>query len=356
MALEIKVGMDPEFMAKCNDMFIYPGLGREQAGLVGQSDRVRDKIRNVTADEFGHCVEIRPVHAANGKQLVLNVIDAMSSLPKCFTYHAVNTHRMDKKTCIALIRRLGRKDISPSLNIYGKDVLDDCPADIKARQLGQRLLFCGTHMHLSARREIQIRVNDDVHTDYENVQLPVQTLVKIFDTLIFGCFDDDDEFNVGRYRSRGFYEEKPHGGFEYRSLGSTAMTPIRIKLIADLMIDITQHVLDNIDDIMFNGLTLKHEFPMYGGTPLQQEIHANLCRLECTKPLGKDVDLRMEWVPFAEEYVIPEPVKELKRYTNEEILIAMHRHNGDVGNAARALGCSRSTIVRRMKKLTEDYK
>lgn len=390
--LEFKVGMDPEFMAKCNGSFIYPILGEEQTGLIGQSDKVKERLQDLDADEFGHCVEIRPKEATSGKQLVLNAIDAISKLPDCFTYHAMNTHLMPKKEFFSMLRKLGRKDLSQSQNIYDKDILDDCPAELEARQNGQRLVFCGAHMHISAQRRINVMEEGKVYQDYENVELPVKTLVRAFDDTLFDWFEDDKDFNIGRYRSKGFYERKAHGGFEYRSLGSTVMTPKRIMLIADTMLNVTRHIMSHLDEYMFNGDNIVSSFIRNGIMPNDAMEH--------TKPYNGH-DLRRIWLPFVEwqhadtewgfESVLeslgvdpltgtePEeeresgkespdppskktPIKKTpnwspgahSQYKDKEIIAAMKKHGGVISRAANELGCSWTAVGNRMKKFDRE--
>ena len=126
MSITIKIGLDPEFMAKYKGSYIYPRLGRSNPAISGLPkatlDTIAMKLARTGADEFGHCVEIRPKEATDGKQLVLNTIDTMATLPEDFCYYGENTHRMDKALFIKLVRTLGRKELSESKNIYGQDI------------------------------------------------------------------------------------------------------------------------------------------------------------------------------------------------------------------------------------------
>jgi len=296
--MDIRIGMDPEFMVKYKGEYVYPRLGSGNAVLneLPHDHPDRSLLAKIDADEFGHCAEIRPAAARNGKELVLNMISAMEKLPKCFTYHSDNIHTMDKRLFIQLIRALGHKDLSESKNIYGKDILDDCKADIDARVKGLRLVFCGCHMHLSASKTVVVTGTVDGHRctleEDKAVDLPVRQLVGLFDKYLFPVLRTDRGFDVGRYRSMGFYEHKFHGGFEYRSLGASAMTPTRIRLIADIMIALTKLFMDKQDDLFFQSFTMNR-------TPqldLPADLIAMLDKLALTKRISGD--LRKAWVPF----------------------------------------------------------
>lgn len=296
--MKIKVGTDPEFMAKYGKNYIYPILkvdGNECIASTGDSD-LGMAVYSLSADEFGHCVEIRPEEAESGEQLVLNTIKEMAKLPKCFTYHTDNKHLMSKSKFIQIIRTLRRKDLNESLNIYGTDILDDCEADIEARKNGQRLLFCGCHMHISATRSVSITEGQTTLLKRENVELPVQTLVWLFDRIIFPNLSEDPDFFVGRYRSPGFYEHKGHGGFEYRSLGSSTLTPRRMMLVADIMIEITKRALPLIDETLKDlcaYISNSNDVVKTIGKHVQP-MTDELCR---TKPIDGD-DLLKRWVPY----------------------------------------------------------
>jgi hypothetical protein len=291
---KVKVGMDPEFMVKYEGEYVYPRLGKANLDWekLSEGDEVVRSIYSVAADEFGHCAEIRPTEAETGKELVLNMISAMAELPRCFTYHSDNTHTMPKKTLFKLVRSLGRKDLSESRNIYGTDILDDCPADIKARKDGLRLVFCGCHMHISVTEQVSIRVDDDWIREDQTVKVPVPVLVGMFDEYIFPALQSDQGFNVGRYRAPGFYEYKGHGGFEYRSLGASALTPTRILLVADIMIELTKYVLKYQHDLLFRSYTMKDR-PLI---KLPDDVLEMLDALKATK--RHSGDLRALWVPF----------------------------------------------------------
>ena len=288
--IKIKVGLDPEFMVKYNGDYTYPIL-RDPKNFASRDDY--NALFKIDMDEFGHCAEIRPTEGTTGKEVVLNTIDTMASLPALFKYYSDNTHQMDKKTFIKVLRKIGRKDLSESKNIYDVDILDDCAMDLKVRQAGKRLLFCGCHMHLSAEESFNHQVKGESVRITRNHKLPVKALVWLFDNLIFACMEDDKHFNVGRYRRTGFYELKGHGGFEYRSLGASALTPTRIRLISDLMIKITETVIANLDEYVF--LTAKPGVSL-GNLTFSQEVHDMLIALAKTKSCTSD--LRKLWVPF----------------------------------------------------------
>jgi hypothetical protein len=293
--MKIFIGTDPEFMAKYGKHYVYPILGVRGNDCLPDDNNLRFAVSSLSADEFGHCVEIRPTAAESGEQLVLNTIHALAKLPRCFSYHANNTHLIDKKKFIEIIRSVGRKDLSQSINVYGKDILDDCEADIEARKNGQRLLFCGCHMHISATRSVHITKNDQTFSRQENVELPVKTLVWLFDQIIFPCFRTDPDFEIGRYRSPGFYELKGHGGFEYRSLGSSTLTPRRLMLVADIMIEIVKRALPLIDEIMLTTCTGSRNGRDVVGS-IAKHVEREVAELKRTKPVT--TDLLKAWVPY----------------------------------------------------------
>ncbi len=297
--LEIKIGLDPEFMAKYKGKYIYPLLRGDNPVFKSMPADVLksllQELNKLSADEFGHCVEIRPIEANSGKQLVLNTIDTMAKLPSDFLYYGENSHCMDKAPFINLVRKLGRKELSESKNIYDQDILDDCPADLKARQAGKRLTFCGCHMHISAKRKVSITKDGVTLSENINVPLPEKALVALFDEFLFKPMSKDPGFKIGRYRSPGFYEKKSHGGFEYRSLGASALTPKRLLLIADIMKKVTEHVIsiENVSEILFNKYGHK---TVVSGLEFPKEICEMVDALSKTKPVKSD--LRSLWVPF----------------------------------------------------------
>lgn len=290
MAVDIKIGLDPEFMMKFKGEYIYPKLGlagNPKLNSLPKNSPEADALRDVSYDEFGHCVEIRPKEASTAKQVVLNTISAMAKLPDCFNYYSENSHILDKKILIAIMRKIGNKDMSHSINIYGGDILDDCPADIAARKDGKRLLFCGGHMHVSATDTIITRVDGVNHSKKVNIPLPVQTLVRLFDKYLFTPLVKDNHFDIGRYRQRGFYELKTmHGGFEYRSLGSSMLTPRRVLLVSEIMIELTKFCLNpnTIDVAMFGARNItsfvpKHILQLSEELGKTDEVKSNLRKL-----------------------------------------------------------------------------
>jgi hypothetical protein len=292
----IKIGSDPEFMValrKSSERYIYPGLGVAGNNLDKEAETIRYGLLRLGADELGHCAEIRPCPATNPEDFVLNITKGIATLPKCFKYYAENTCRIDKKLLFGLIRRAGGKELSPSTNIYGKDILDDCEEDLKARKAGKRLLFCGCHIHLSATEIVEHRKGGKSTKSEVVRELPIELLVYLFDNLVFSTMEGDPEFNIGRYRSKGFYEEKPHGGFEYRSLGSTALQPNRMFLIAKIMLDVTEYVMEENREVM--GLLLE------GGKRklLKSVEHMVKSEVEQLRQIDRiDRDLQKLWVNY----------------------------------------------------------
>jgi hypothetical protein len=287
MTKKVYVGTDPEFMVQGGKgNYLYP------LAIEGYSP-----LRAVGHDEFGHCIEIRPKEATSGEGLVLNTMTKMAELPKghkrdVYAYTADNAHSMDRKTFNKLIRAQGGKSLSESKNIYGLDILSDenCPADMAARKKGQRLLFCGMHMHISCYEERTITVKSDQGKDIKHelkdaITLPAKSLTRLFDHYLFDNLRSDVDFDIGRYRSKGFYERKPHGGFEYRSLGASALTPERLSIIADIMIEI----VESFDQINFGLTDPKQE-------TTTKKLEGLVKNLKATKP--HKGCLRKLWVPW----------------------------------------------------------
>lgn len=294
--LVFKIGSDPELMVKYKGEYIYPKLGRSNEIFESGKEKIPIiSLRHVGYDEFGHCAEIRPNSADTGKQLVLNIIDTMSELPECFKYYTENVHNISHAYFKKLIRASNGKPVPKCLNVYGKDILDECPASIEAINNGQRLLSCGCHMHISCTMHITDIVDKKEISLTKNVELPAKYLTRLFDTHIFESLSKarDDGFNVGRYRSIGFYETKSHGGFEYRSLGASTLTPKRILLVANMMLDITKHVMTNINEVLFNESMAKGAYVI---CDIPKEITEMATELSKTKQ--ESGNIRDLWVKF----------------------------------------------------------
>ena len=147
------------------------------------------------------------------------------------------------------------------------------------------------HVHISAYKDIEYkRWNEEKKCSISETQkvfidLPKITLVKLFDKYIFDALKDDFDFVAGRYRQPGYYEEKTHGGFEYRSLGSTAFTPKRVAIIFDMVKIIVKNY-----DLLINYVDKSED-------PVTDSIHLILSklktRLEKTKP---STNLFKSWV------------------------------------------------------------
>jgi hypothetical protein len=148
------------------------------------------------------------------------------------------------------------------------------------------------HVHVSAIsvdfQDIKIGDKTENKRVEMPIALPIHVLVYLFDHHIFNalCVAGDDNIDVGRYRSKGFYETKSREGhhFEYRSLGSSAFTPARVKIIFDMV----KEIMDNIDfyaiQVMCNtGKTSQRLAKLYD-------------QLKDTKQATED--LRKLWVPW----------------------------------------------------------
>jgi hypothetical protein len=281
----IKIGLDAEFMAYKGSKVIYPIM----------PEGLKTGVRQFGCDEFGHCVEARPKEADNANELITNVMKAMERLPEGLKYVPENVHSMEKSDYFKLLREQGSKQLSGCKNIHKQDILDDCPAELKARELGRRLTFCGMHLHVSKvlrHQESYEKEDKTIGTRYVElpVNLPIKTLVWLFDICLFSPLSSDANFAIGRYRSPGFYETK--GGnhhFEYRSLGVSAFTPERLYII----FEIAQELIKNVDDYTILGLQ-KTDGKVIKDT--ESKLYKLVNRLLKTKPTAKC--LRKLWVPW----------------------------------------------------------
>ena len=283
--LKILIGLDAEFMAYYHDSPVYPLL-----------DRREHKLYNVGCDEFGHCIEVRPKESDTAEGLVLNTVKVMAELPAHLRYEHGNVHVMDKKTFIKLLRARGTaKEIPGCKNIHDQDILDDCKMDIEARKAGNRIVFCGMHVHVSAMdvrtQEVTIKGNTE-HVEIETpIDLPVQSLVLLFDEFLFKPLSSDKDFNIGRYRAPGFYERKTSNHFEYRSLGSSAFGPKRLmvifEIIKEIIINLDYYVLWNMGPLEIRGTQWRRS----------DKLAELVTQLSRTKPSTRD--LRQLWVPWA---------------------------------------------------------
>lgn len=281
--LEILVGLDAEFMAYDLNKPVHPQL----------ADKGKYKLHGVGCDEFGHCIEVRPKESDTANGLVLNTIKEMSKLPDTVKYMHENVHTMDKKTFIKLLRAQGTaKEIPGCKNIYGGDILDDCPKDIAARKIGNRIVFCGMHVHVSAtdirRQSVTIKGNREDVEIRTPVELPVRTLVYLFDKFLFKPLSDDRNFNIGRYRSPGFYEMKESNHFEYRSLGSSAFQPKRLMLIFEII----KEIIKNLDYYTCHHMHVNSEDPKGYTKKMDKLVEA------LTKTKETATELKKLWVPW----------------------------------------------------------
>lgn len=303
--INVKVGADIEFMAKYHGEYVYPAIQQEGITIVDDGEIVVKNKKNndalhLPSDDAGHCVEIRPEPAKNGEGLVLNIIKSMAELPKTFSYHCENTHIMDKKAAFKIIVAVGGKNIADSHNLYPHNDIDDCELDIEARQNGKRLYFCGCHFHISAYKTVDIVDEHDIESAKVDIELPAELLVYLLDRFVFSKLETDDNFNIGRYRERGFYKENFNayngGTLEYRSLGSSAMTPKRVRLIADIIIELVKFVISNRNILMAYGHLPGDAEVYYPAVPEKVIQLSN--KLGKTKPFSSNVNIRNKWVIY----------------------------------------------------------
>jgi len=282
----IKIGLDAEFMAYKGKKPVYP---ESKAGIIAG-------ISSFGCDEFGHCLEARPKEAETASDLVTNTMKAMERLPERVKYIAENAHIMEKDDFITLIRKAGGKPLPGCKNIYGKEILDDCAAELKVRQEGKRLVFCGMHVHVSAvhQKKVDFEVGNNVFKtkDVEiPIKMPKKILVWLFDRCLFKPLSTDKDAHIGRYRSPVFYEHKGtlDNWFEYRSLGSTAFTPERLYLIFEII----KELIDKIDEYTLLALEAN-------GGGFLEDTESKLYKLvkRLIKTKAPRSDLRKLWVPW----------------------------------------------------------
>lgn len=239
--MKILIGLDAEFMALKKGKFAFPAIEEHRS------------LRSFGCDEMGHCLEARPKPALSSQELIFNTMGAMSKLPLDYIYATENRIIIPKKNYFELLKKQGSKSIPECVNVYNKEILDD---DSEYDRELYRPLFCGMHVHVSAYKEIEYGHWDEEkkcsvsNTQKVFIDLPKITVVKLFDKYIFDALKNDQGFVSGRYRQPGYYEDKSHGGFEYRSLGSSAFTPKRVAIIFDMVKMIVENydVLTNSDD------------------------------------------------------------------------------------------------------------
>ncbi len=237
--MKILIGLDAEFMAFKKGKFAFPSVEGGELSSFG-------------CDEMGHCLEARPSPTHSARELIFNTMTELSRLPMGYRYMPKNMITVPKEDYFKLLKIQGSKDISNCINVYNKDILDDT---VEYDRDIHRVLFCGMHVHVSSYDEVEYEHWDDrkkcsvPQTQKVFTDLPKITLVKLFDNYIFDALKTDPDFVSGRYRQPGFYEDKTHGGFEYRSLGSTAFTPRRVAIIFDMIKMIVEScdVLANTD-------------------------------------------------------------------------------------------------------------
>ena len=280
--LKILIGLDVEFMAYHKHRAVYPMLDRKEFKLYG-----------VGCDEFGHCIEIRPRESDTAEGLVLNTMEAMSKLPDTVKYMHENVHTMDKKTFIKLLRAQGTTKIIPDCkNIYGEDILNDCKMDIAARKENNRIVFCGMHVHISAtdirQQSITIKGNRKDVKIHTPIELPVHTLVYLFDEFLFKPLSKDKNFDVGRYRSPGFYAMKSSNHFEYRSLGSSAFHPRRLALIFEII----KEIITKLDFYVLWNMQRRNKDSTKHTKEMAELVEA------LTRIKDSSVELKKLWVPW----------------------------------------------------------
>jgi len=231
----IKVGMDTEFMAVKKGKYAYPILDKD--------------LNGVGCDEFGHCVEIRPDAATKKEDLMFNIMREMSRLPEKMRYMARNAAVIPEGDFTELLKAQGSKEVPGCSNIYGLDILKSTAFEKKWMAKGQKVVYCGMHIHVSTALDIDRRLEckkcgkERSYKIEVDVPLPYRILTRLFDEYLFTPLQNDPQFSVGRYRSAGFYELKTQSHFEYRSLGTSAFTPKRVGLV----FDIVKYIMENYD-------------------------------------------------------------------------------------------------------------
>ena len=273
-----KIGMDAEFMAYSKGRVVFPKLSSPE-----------DPIRRSGCDEFGHCVEIRPEETSDKETLIANIATAIGKLPQQYKYFTENIHIVKKEEYYKLIRSSGStKELPVCKNIYGSDILDDSDIEGQERKQGNRVLYCGMHIHVSTFLEKVVPVESDGKTIHGRTKVPLdinkQSLTALFDTFLYEPLREDKNFASGKFRMPGYYEEKSDSHFEYRSLGSSALTPVRVAIIFQVI----SEILNNYDSLMVESLTAK-------GKAWESILRISE-RLRKTKE--SHADLKKVWTPW----------------------------------------------------------
>lgn len=161
-----------------------------------------------------------------------------------------------------ILRKMGTKVVAQAKNIYGVDILECSDSIIKRGKITGQKASIGLHIHFSSADhaqetwtqntylpvEIPIGLGDaktslhlyrkagqeaerKLRVSASRITRPViSSIVETFDTEVLPAYIPKVSL---KYRQPGFYEEKTHGGFEYRSLPFTQEVFDRIHDIVD---------------------------------------------------------------------------------------------------------------------------
>lgn len=272
--MKIMIGMDVEFMAVKGGRYLYPILN--------------NTLHFPGCDEFGHCVEIRPLQAETKEELMYNIMKEMAKLPHKVRYFAENASIISEADFNELLKAQGSKDIPTCRNIYGDDILKRTEFEKKALSKDKKVVYCGMHVHVSTQihhTKFSPACEECGHTKEEtdiiHVPIPYRILTRIFDDFLFNSLKTDENFDIGRYRSSGFYETKSISHFEYRSLGASAFTPKRVGIIFDMV----RYIVSNYDSLCH-----------YGSSPMLSHLQEMANELRKTKPYSGN--LKKLWVKW----------------------------------------------------------
>lgn len=263
-----KVGLEAEFFVKKNGQLVLPrnyGFESDEYIILGEFRSTPGKTVSETVSNF-----------------LLEWYNTLEKAKRMGVEICIDPHQIiTKKFHADVLREMGTKEISTSSNIYGTDILEDTDAVIVDGKIIGYYLSIGLHIHFSSVIAEQKEVTYGNEYQYTPVNLPVslnndkdvgfnlnlykrsesklderkisctascnritkpviEHIVRTLDKEILPLYNPTDV--KLKFRQPGFYEIKPDGRFEYRSLPMSQrvltyiydITGIAFKLLDDL--------------------------------------------------------------------------------------------------------------------------
>jgi Txe/YoeB family toxin of Txe-Axe toxin-antitoxin module len=217
-----------------------------------KNELVMPKDHEFPYDDFILLGEIRGQHGKTREETISNFlkeyyrISYLAEKKKLKIDISVGWDKLDAKFYTSVIRKIEEKSISKCENIYGYDLLNYSDSIVDNGKIVAHKVSLGLHVHFSSinREEKKIKSKQ-----YESVKLPlnisganttlnlfseqkeeeiklevscnritkpaIRHIVEQMDKEIYPQFKIEEPL---KYRMTGFYETKPNGRFEYRSL------------------------------------------------------------------------------------------------------------------------------------------